>query len=85
MLEFTYILTDEYGIHARPASLLVKKALEFSSSIIIKNGNKKADAKRLFAVMGLTAKQGDKLYITVSGSDEELAVSSIKKLLDENL
>ena len=35
MKEFKYVITDEVGIHARPAGLLVKKAKEFTSTIII--------------------------------------------------
>ena len=32
MKEFEYTITDELGIHARPAGLLVKKAAEFAST-----------------------------------------------------
>ena len=33
MKEFKYTITDELGIHARPAGLLVKKAAEFASTV----------------------------------------------------
>ena len=32
MKEFTYVITDEIGIHARPAGLLVKEAKNFTSN-----------------------------------------------------
>ena len=32
MKQFTYVITDEAGIHARPAGLLVKEAAKFASS-----------------------------------------------------
>ena len=35
MKEFQYTITDPEGIHARPAGLLVKKANEFTSKIMI--------------------------------------------------
>ena len=35
MKEFTYTITDEQGIHARPAGLLVKEAAGFASAITI--------------------------------------------------
>lgn len=35
MKEFTYVITDTEGIHARPAGELVKKAKEYASSITI--------------------------------------------------
>mgnify|MGYP000081515271 CR=1 FL=1 len=41
MKEFEYTITDELGIHARPAGLLVKKAAEFASTVSVDNGTKK--------------------------------------------
>ena len=35
MKEIKYVITDENGIHARPAGILVKKAKEFNSNIKI--------------------------------------------------
>lgn len=85
MREFTYILTDENGIHARPAGALVKEADKFSSDITLSKGEKSANAKRIFSIMGLAAKKGDELTVTVSGVDEDSAVVSIEKFLSDNL
>lgn len=85
MKEFTYKICDELGIHARPAGLLVKKASEFSSEIIMYNGDKSADMKRLFALMSLGVKQGDTVRVTVSGSDEDEASVEIEGFLKNNL
>lgn len=41
MKQFTYVITDEAGIHARPAGLLVKEAAKFASSTTIAKGAKK--------------------------------------------
>lgn len=35
MKEFTYVITDPEGIHARPAGLLVKEANRFKSKITL--------------------------------------------------
>ena len=85
MREFTYILTDENGIHARPAGALVREADKFSSDITLSKGEKSANAKRIFSVMGLAAKKGDELTVTVSGVDEDNAVQCIEKFLSDNL
>lgn len=84
MKEFSYVLTDKDGIHARPAGLFVKQAAACSSKVTIAKGEKKADAKRLFAVMGLAAKQGDTVTVTVEGDDEDTAAEILKKFLEEN-
>ncbi len=85
MKEFTYKICDELGIHARPAGLLVKKASEFSSEITIYKNEKSADLKRLFAVMGLSVRQGDTVRVTISGEDEEQAAVEIEGFFRNNL
>lgn len=85
MKEFTYVITDPQGIHARPAGLFVKKASEFASSVAIGKGEKSADAKRIFGVMGLGVKTGDEIFVRVEGADEEKAADVLEAFLKENL
>jgi len=85
MKEFTYVITDELGIHARPAGMLVKEAAKFQSDIKIAKGEKAADAKRLFGIMGLAAKKGEELKITAEGADEAEAIATMEAFLKENL
>ena len=85
MKEFKYVITDELGIHARPAGLLVKEAAKFQSDIKIKKGEKEADAKRIFGIMGLAAKKGDEIVLTADGADEVDAIAAIEEFLKANL
>lgn len=85
MKEFKYVITDELGIHARPAGLLVKEAAKFESDIKIKKGEKEADAKRIFGIMGLAAKKGDEIVLTADGADEADAIAAIEEFLKANL
>lgn len=85
MKEFTYVITDAEGIHARPAGELVKKAKEYASSVSVIKDGKKADAKKLFGLMGLGVKQGMEITVQVEGSDEEAAATGIEEFLKENL
>lgn len=85
MKSFTYTITDENGIHARPAGLLTKKAAEYASSITIKNEAKSADAKKIFSVMSLCVKQNDTIEVIIDGNDEEKAFTELQIFLKENL
>jgi len=85
MKEFSYKIKDSIGIHARPAGLLVKTAGKFKSDIKIILGDKSADAKKLFSVMGLGVKFNSDVIIKADGEDEDLAVSELKKFFEENL
>ena len=85
MKEIQYTITDREGIHARPAGLLVKQANKFKSDITIHKDGKSADAKRIFAVMGLAAKQNQDITVTAEGPDEEAAIAAIEKFLKANM
>lgn len=85
MKKFNYVITDELGIHARPAGLLVKEAGKFQSDIKILKGGKDADAKRIFGVMGLAVKQNDEVTVTAEGADEAEAVKAMETFFKGNL
>lgn len=86
MKEFQYKIKDGVGIHARPAGLLVKEAEKFLSDIQIKmSDDRSADAKRLFALMGLGAAKDNVITVSISGEDEEVAAAAIKVFLEKNL
>ena len=85
MKEIKYTITDPLGIHARPAGLIVKLGAGFKSAITLDNGAKKADAKRIMAVMSMGVKQGNEITVTVDGEDEDAAAAAIETFLKENL
>lgn len=86
MTELRYRITDEVGIHARPAGLLVKEAEKFKSDIqITVSGGGTADAKRLFALMSLGAANGDTISVSINGEDESAAAAALKAFLEKNL
>lgn len=85
MKEFTYTVTDENGIHARPAGGLVKLAKTFQSRITVEAGGKSADVKKLFNLMGLGVKKGNIVKVVVEGIDEEKAVDQLEQYFKENI
>lgn len=85
MKEFKYTVTDELGIHARPAGLLVKKAGEFQAKVILATNGKEVDAKRVLGVMGLGAKKGIEVVIKADGADEDAAIKALSDFMKENL
>ena len=79
MKTFSYTITDEVGIHARPAGLLAKKAKEFESVCTIEKGGKSVNITKLMALMGLGVKQGDTVTVTCEGADEDKASEALGK------
>ena len=85
MKSFDYTITDEIGIHARPAGILAKKAKEYASRITITKGGKTAEAQKLMAVMSLGVKKGETVTVSAEGEDEEKAVADMETFFTENL
>ena len=85
MKEFKYVITDEVGIHARTAGLLVKEAKQYTSTITIIKGDKSSKATSLMKLMGMGILKGDEITVQVEGDDEEAAAAAIQKFLAENL
>lgn len=84
MKEFSYVITDPEGIHARPAGALVKAAGEFECGVTISKDGKDANAKRIFGIMGLAAKQGQTIVLKTDGPDEEEAMDKLSTFIKEN-
>lgn len=85
MKEIKYVITDEIGIHARPAGLLVKAAKECASKITLEANGKSADATKLMAIMSLGVKHGVEVTIKASGEDEEEAIVKMEEFMKANL
>ncbi len=84
MKTFQYKVKDALGLHARPAGLLVKCATSCGSDITIEVNGKTANAKRLFAVMGLGVRQNDEIQINVTGASEDADCAKLQAFCGEN-
>lgn len=75
------MVVAESGIHARPATGLVKVATKFSSDIFIEFKEKKVNLKSILGVMSLGIPRGGSVSIFIEGVDEEDALESIESFL----
>ncbi|RYL87860.1 phosphocarrier protein HPr [Sporolactobacillus sp. Y61] len=80
-MEKTYVVTDETGIHARPATVLVSEASKFESNINIEYNGKKANLKSIMGVMALGIMQGAEFKVTTDGADADDAAKAISNVI----
>lgn len=85
MVSFKYTITDEVGIHARPAGILVKEAKKYPATITLKTAKGSADARKLMAIMALGVKQNDEVTVEVEGENEEQVAKEIQVFFEANL
>lgn len=74
------LVSNQLGLHARPASQIAREAQAFASSISICGPEQTVDAKSILDVLTLAAGPGSTLEIRASGLDAELAVERISQL-----
>lgn len=82
MLTKEVVVKNSTGLHARPATLLVKKASSFKSDIFIEYNGKSANIKSLIGVLSLGVKKDSSIKIMTSGDDEKYAIEEIAKLIE---
>jgi phosphocarrier protein HPr len=75
-------VTNQVGLHARPATFLIQKANEFKSSIWIEKDDRKVNAKSLLGVLSLGIARGSSVNIVGDGVDEVVAVDTLCQLID---
>ncbi len=85
MGEFNYTITDDIGLHARPAGQLVKKAKEYDARITLACNEKSAELTKLMAIMAMGVKCGDTVTITTEGADADRAATELETFFKENL
>ena len=80
MLRKTVEITNKLGMHARPATMIVKIATRFRSEFKIIKDNMEINGKSIMGVMTLAAEYGSKLELLVDGGDEEHLLNEISEL-----
>ncbi len=74
MVEKQFTITDEAGMHARPASALVGAVSKFKSEVTIEHKSKKVNLKSILGVMSLGVPSGSVVTIAADGEDENEAI-----------
>lgn len=80
----TVIVSNEQGLHARPADLLVKLANRFESKIELVKDDERVDGKSILSVLTLAAVQGTALCIEADGHDAQAALDALCTLIEHN-
>lgn len=83
--EVHVVIGAKSGLHARPASLVVREAGRFQSQIELVTPTKTVSLKSLISVMALGLKQGAEVALKATGPDEAEAVAALAAMLATDL
>jgi phosphotransferase system HPr (HPr) family protein len=83
MTSVEIIINLEEGLHARPASVFVKKANQFDADIMLKKEGTEVNAKSIMGIMMLALYKGSRVTLSADGEDEEKAVQTLKEFCEQ--
>lgn len=76
------VIRNQYGIHARPAAMIVKTAARYSSDVFIEKDGNRVSGKSIMGLMTLEASCGTKLVVLADGPDAEQVLDELEQLID---
>lgn len=85
MREAIVTVTNDVGLHARPAATFVKKAAEFESDITITNltrSGEPVNAKSVVSVFKAAVAKDHEIRLTADGADEDAALDALVDLIE---
>ncbi len=82
MKEGSFVINNKLGFHARAAAQFVKLANTYECEIHVYKNGERANGKSILGLLTLAAAKGTTLRIMVDGKDEETALVSLQKLIE---
>jgi phosphocarrier protein len=84
MVKKLITINNSTGLHARPATLLVKEASKYKSDISLVHGSSEINVKSVMGIMSMGLTAGTEVEIIVDGIDENEALDGIVALFKSN-
>ncbi|MDB5151899.1 MAG: HPr family phosphocarrier protein [Mucilaginibacter sp.] len=85
MISKDYMIMAPQGIHARPATTLIRLTKNFKSAVSLKRGDKVVRLNSMLNILSMTIKGGETISVIVEGEDEANAAQAIDLFFTEQL
>lgn len=85
MVKEIFVIENETGLHARPATEIAKIAMKYKCDVNLIVNGKTINAKSPLMIMSAGIKSKTELEILCDGEDEEQAIEELKTFLKSNL
>jgi phosphocarrier protein HPr len=85
MISKHYPIMAAEGLHARPATNLIRLVKKYKSVTFLKKGEKSIKLNSMLNLLSMALKGGDTITISVEGEDEVEAASAIDHFFSEEL
>lgn len=78
--EADILLTNQIGLHARPAALLARTVAGLDAEVTVTFGDQRADAGSMLGLLALGARAGDRIRVSARGSQADEALHRVQDL-----
>ena len=78
------VVSNEQGLHARPAEVFVKTASQYQAKIEVVKDGQRVDGKSILNVLTLAAVKGTQLHLEATGPDAQSALDALAELFKHN-
>ena len=85
MVKEFYVIQNETGLHARPATEIAKISMKYKCNINLIANEKIINAKSPLMIMSAGIKSKTKLQILCDGEDENQAMEELREFFKYNL
>ncbi len=82
MISRSVTISNSVGLHARPATFFVNKALSYKCSIWVEKEDCRVNAKSLLGVLSLGISKGMTITLIADGNEEAEAIAALIELVD---
>lgn len=79
--ETTVVITNDLGLHARPAALVAQTAQKYTADVALIASDRRVDAKSILDILSLAASKGTTLTVRGKGKDAEDCIRTIAGLV----
>lgn len=77
-------IANKFGIHARPAALIVKATSRYGADVSIEKDGNVVSGKSIMGLMTLEASKGVRIRVTARGDDAEKVLQEIEELIENH-
>ena len=84
MIKRKVTVKNASGIHARPASMIVKEASRYESDFYVHLYGYRINGKSILGLLTLAAEMGSEIELEMNGPDEQEAMDSMVSLFENS-
>lgn len=85
MIRQSMKITNQSGLHLKPASRLCHAASKFNCNVTMSYQDTSVNAKSVLSILGVCVKSGENIEIICEGPDEGEAIRAIAKAVESGL